>query len=88
MTTATCRRCDAPDATAAWAAWWEESDLPIVIPPDAAAPWCPRCMTPTEETAFLVGVHSVAPLLAERYADVSRRIDDRLDAVLTAGSVR
>ena len=79
-----CGRCGHADALAAWAAWWGRLDLPVVVPPEAESPWCPMCMTNSEEIAFLAGWHSARLLLAERFADVAPRIDQRLSALLAA----
>jgi len=89
VTTATaaptvCKRCGHADAQTAWAAWWDGFDLPIVMPTDRDSPWCPMCMSDLEELAFLAGWHSACPLLAERFAAVASRIDERLRALLAA----
>ena len=81
---AVCKRCGHADAEAAWAAWWQRLDLPIVMPTDAESPWCPMCMTGLEEIAFLAGAGGVSILFADRFAVVASRIDERLRALLAA----
>jgi hypothetical protein len=81
---AVCKRCGHVDAQAAWAAWWQGLDLPIVMPPEAESPWCPTCMTGLEEVAFLAGCHGARILFAEPFAVVALRIDERLRALLAA----
>ena len=89
MSTATatptvCKRCGHADAQAAWAAWWQRLDLPIVMPPEAESPLCPMCMTAPEEIAFVAGCHGARTLFADRFAVVAQRIDERLHALLAA----
>jgi hypothetical protein len=66
------------------AAWWGRLDLPVVMPPEAESPWCPMCMTGSEETAFLAGCSGVRVLFADRFPAVAPRIDERLRALLAA----
>jgi hypothetical protein len=73
-----CARCGEPDAAAAWSEWWERLDLPRTPPPDAAAPFCPRCLTGAETVAYLAGVHSVRVLIADGFADFAPMIAERL----------
>ncbi len=79
-----CERCGEPDAAAVWAAWWGTLDLPILMPAESPAPWCPACMTGAEETAFLAGLRSARVLFADRYATVSAAIDARLGDLVSA----
>jgi hypothetical protein len=82
--TVVCKRCGHADAQAAWAAWWNGLDLPIVMPPEAESPLCPMCMTGPEEVAFLAGCRGARVLFADRFPVVASRIDERLRALLAA----
>jgi hypothetical protein len=79
-----CKRCGHAEAQAAWTAWWEGLDLPIVMPREAESPLCPMCMTDLEEIAFLAGCRGARGLFAERFAVVALRIGERLRALLAA----
>jgi hypothetical protein len=85
-TAAACKRCGDADAQAAWAAWWQRLDLPVLMPPETECPWCPMCMTGLEEIAFLTGCRGTRVLFADRFPAVAARIDERLRALLAAQS--
>ncbi len=79
-----CKRCGEPDAAAAWSAWWDRLELSVGMPADAAAPFCPVCMTGGETVAYLAGCHSARILFADRFAEVGRRIEARFGELVAA----